>query len=165
MIRTGLGVDVHAFAAGSGLTLGGVAIPFGKAIAAHSDGDVVIHAVVDALLGAAALGDIGSHFPSSDPQWQGVSSRVLLERCREVLAAAGASINSVDCSVILQEPQLAPFLAGMRRNLADDLGLDTVQVSIKATTTDQLGFAGRGDGIAALAVATLTTPDVATPPQ
>ncbi len=160
MVRTGLGVDVHAFTEGSGLTLGGVAIPFGKAVAAHSDGDVVIHAVVDALLGAAALGDIGSNFPSSDPQWLGVSSRVFLERCRKLLADHGASIHNVDCSIILQEPQLAPFIAAMRRNLAADLGLDTAQVSIKATTSDQLGFTGRGEGIAALAVATVTTPDI-----
>ena len=162
MVKTGLGVDVHAFTEGSGLNLGGVAIPFGQAIAAHSDGDVVIHAVVDALLGAAALGDIGSHFPSSDPQWKGVSSRVILERCRKLVADAGASINHVDCSIILQEPQLAPFIAAMRRNLAADLAVDLQQVSIKATTSDHIGFTGRGDGIAALAVATLTTPDIQT---
>ncbi len=156
MVRTGIGVDVHGFAAGSGLTLGGVTVPYDKGIGGHSDGDVVIHAIVDALLGAVALGDIGTHFPSSDDQWRGASSRVFLERGRELLADAGAQINHVDCTVLLQEPPIAEHIPEMRRRVADGLAIDPTQVSIKATTTDHLGLIGRGEGVAALAVATVT---------
>ena len=159
MVKTGFGVDVHGFTNGSGLTLGGVAIPYDKTIAGHSDGDVVIHAIVDALLGASALGDIGAHFPSSDPQWQGVSSRLFLQACREIVTGVHARVDHVDCTVILEEPRLAPFIGEMRRLVAADLGIDPEQVSIKATTTDRLGVIGRGDGIAAMAVVTVTTPE------
>ena len=157
MVRTGLGVDVHGLAAGNGLTLGGVTVPFDQGITGHSDGDVVIHAIVDALLGAAALGDLGTHFPSSDEQWRGVSSQIFLKRCRELLAGAGARIQHVDCTVLLQEPPIAEHIPEMRRRVADDLAIDAAQVSIKATTTDHLGLIGRGEGVAALAVATVTT--------
>ncbi len=155
MVKTGIGVDVHGFTKGEGLTLGGVNIPYKKSIAGHSDGDVVLHALVDALLGAVAGGDIGTHFPSSDPRWQGADSRLFLRRAKEIVAEAGGQINHVDCTVILQEPAIAPYIPEMRRNVADDLAIGTAQVSIKATTTDHLGFTGRGEGIAAIAVATV----------
>ena len=155
MIKTGIGVDAHGFTKGEGLTLGGVNIPFDKSIAGHSDGDVVLHTIVDALLGAVAGGDIGAHFPSSDPRWLDASSRLFLRRAREIVAEAGGEISHVDCTVILQEPAIAPHVAEMRHNVAEILGVDLAQVSIKATTTDHLGFTGRGEGIAALAVATV----------
>ena len=156
MIRTGLGVDVHELAAGDGIILGGVHIPCQKSIVGHSDGDVVIHAIVDALLGAIADGDIGTHFPSSDPKWKGASSRLFLEDIHQKVIAAGGEIQHVDCTIILQEPALSPFIPDMRRLIAEDLHLEVGQVSIKATTTDHLGFIGREEGLAALAVATLS---------
>ncbi|UCH63297.1 MAG: 2-C-methyl-D-erythritol 2,4-cyclodiphosphate synthase [Fidelibacterota bacterium] len=156
MIKTGLGLDVHGFVAGSRITLGGVNIPCKKSISGHSDGDVVIHAVVDALLGAVAAGDIGAHFPSSDPRWKDADSRVFLQRAREIVTEADGRISNVDCTVILQEPAIAPYITEMRRNVAEVLEVETGRVSIKATTTDHLGFTGRGEGIAALAVATVT---------
>ncbi len=159
MVKTGIGVDVHGFTKGEGLTLGGVNIPCDKSIAGHSDGDVVIHAIVDALLGAVAGGDIGAHFPSSDPRWKGTSSRLFLRRARELVDEAGGQISHVDCTVILQEPPIAPYIPEMRRNIATDLAIDSGQVSIKATTSDHLGFTGRGEGIAALAVATVEIGD------
>lgn len=156
MIRTGIGVDAHAFIPGGGFVLGGASIPDSRSIAGHSDGDVVIHAIVDALLGAAARGDIGTHFPSSDPQWKDASSRIFLTRTRELLAEAGYRTEHIDCSVVLQEPAISSYIPEMRRNVSKDLGIDLDRVSIKATTTDQLGFAGRKEGVAALAVATIT---------
>ena len=155
MIKTGIGVDVHGFTKGEGLMLGGVSIPCDKSIAGHSDGDVVLHAIVDALLGAVAEGDIGAHFPSSDPRWKGADSQIFLQRAKDIVAKAGGQINHVDCTVILQEPAIAPYIADMRRNVAEVLGLGLEHISIKATTTDHLGFTGRGEGIAALAVATV----------
>ena len=155
MIRTGIGVDAHAFTDGQGLSLGGVTVPFTKSILGHSDGDVIIHAIVDALLGAVAKGDIGAHFPSSDPQWAGVSSRIFLTKTREVLAETGAKVLHVDCTVILQEPAISEYVTEMRRNISTDLGIDLDQVSIKATTTDGLGFTGRKEGVAAWAIATV----------
>lgn len=157
MVKTGIGVDVHGFTKGEELTLGGVNIPCDKSIAGHSDGDVVIHAIVDALLGAVGGGDIGTHFPSSDPRWKGTSSRLFLQRARELVDEAGGQISHVDCTVILQEPTIAPYIPEMRRIIAADLAIDSGQVSIKATTTDHLGFTGRKEGIAALAVATITS--------
>jgi 2-C-methyl-D-erythritol 4-phosphate cytidylyltransferase/2-C-methyl-D-erythritol 2,4-cyclodiphosphate synthase len=159
MIKTGLGIDAHGFTAGSGITLGGVSIPCDRSLAGHSDGDVVIHAIVDALLGTAAQGDIGTHFPSSDPQWRGASSRIFLRRAREIVVGSGGEISHVDCTVILQEPVLAPHIPEMRRLIAEDLAIDTHQVSIKATTTDHLGFTGRKEGVAAVAVATISLQD------
>lgn len=157
MVKTGIGVDVHGFTKGEGLTLGGVNIPYDRSIAGHSDGDVVIHAIVDALLGAVAGGDIGTHFPSSDARWKGTNSRLFLRRVRELVDEAGGQISHVDCTVILQEPAIAPYIPEMRRNIAADLAIDSGQVSIKATTSDHLGFTGRKEGIAAMAVATITT--------
>ena len=159
MIRTGLGVDVHAFTEGDHLVLGGVTIPHTHAIAGYSDGDVIIHAIVDAVLGAVARGDIGTHFPSSDPQWKDVSSRLFLERVREILTEEKASVQHVDCTVILQEPKLAPYIEDMRINVSESLGIRAGQVSIKATTTDHIGFTGRQEGIAAIAAATLLSED------
>ncbi len=159
MVKTGIGVDVHGFTKGEGLTLGGVNIPYEKSIAGHSDGDVVLHALVDALLGAVAGGDIGTHFPSSDPSWQGADSRLFLRRAKEIVIEAGGQINHVDCTVILQKPAIAPYITGMRRNVAEVLGLGLEHISIKATTTDHLGFTGREEGIAAIAVATVSLAD------
>ena len=156
MVKTGIGVDTHAFGEGEGLILGGVTIPYHKSITGHSDGDVVIHSIVDALLGAAALGDIGTHFPSSDPQWEGADSRQFLHRVADLLANAGAVINHVDCTVILQEPAIASFIDAMRTHIAQDLKTDRGNVSIKATTADHLGFTGRKEGVVAVAVATVS---------
>jgi 2-C-methyl-D-erythritol 2,4-cyclodiphosphate synthase len=157
MTRTGIGIDAHAFITGEGFVLGGVSIPDSRSISGHSDGDVVIHAIVDALLGAAAEGDIGTHFPSSDPQWKDASSRTFLTWTKGKLSETGYGIDHVDCSVILQEPAIAGYIPEMRRNVSIDLEIDIDQVSIKATTTDHLGFAGRKEGIAAMAVATITS--------
>ena len=153
MLRTGIGVDVHAFTDGDGMVLGGVQVPYQRSISSHSDGDVVIHAIVDALLGAVGAGDMGTHFPSSDPQWKDAHSRLFLREARNILKQAGATLNNVDCTVILQEPALAPYIPEMRKLLAADLEVNLSQVSIKATTTDGLGFEGQGQGIAAHAVA------------
>ncbi len=155
MLKVGIGVDIHAFTAGDGLVLGGVKVPYHQSIAAHSDGDAVIHAMVDALLGAVGAGDIGSHFPSSDARWQDADSRLFLRETLNILQQAGATVNHVDCTVILQEPALAPHIPAMRKLLADDLGVAILQVSIKATTSDHLGFTGRQEGITAVAVATV----------
>lgn len=156
MVKTGIGVDAHAFGEGEGLILGGVTVPYHKSITGHSDGDVVIHAIVDALLGAAALGDIGTHFPSADPQWEGASSRLFLQHVTGLLHGVGARLNHVDCTVILQEPVVAPYIDEMRRNIAEDLKTGRGNISIKATTTDTLGFTGRKEGVVALAVATVS---------
>ncbi len=154
-MRIGHGFDVHAFKEGDHIILGGVRIPFDKAFAAHSDGDVLIHALCDALLGAAALGDIGRHFPDSDPQYQGVDSRELLHHVVELLGKNGFGIANVDSTIIAQAPKLAPHVGEMRENLAETLAIDVGCVNIKATTTEQLGFTGRGEGIAAHAVVLL----------
>jgi 2-C-methyl-D-erythritol 2,4-cyclodiphosphate synthase len=152
-VRIGQGFDVHAFAEGRRLVLGGVEIPYERGLAGHSDADVLIHALCDALLGAAALGDIGMHFPDSDPAYQGANSRVLLREVARKLAAAGWRIVNVDSTVIAQAPRLAPHIPAMIANLAADLGLAASAVSVKATTTERLGFTGRGEGIAAQAIA------------
>jgi len=155
MIKTGIGIDSHGFTDGDGLVLGGATIPYGKSISGHSDGDVVLHAMVDAILGALAQGDIGSHFPSSDPQWQGASSRLFLRHVKKLADLAQVTLQHLDCTIILQEPPVAPFIPEMRQNVAQDLGVDLSCISIKATTTDYLGFTGRKEGIIAVAVATV----------
>ena len=150
-MRIGTGFDVHAFAAGRVLVIGGVAIPHDRGLLGHSDADVLLHAIADAVLGALALGDIGMHFPDSDPKWKGADSRRLL---REVVALASNQryrIGNVDATVIAQAPRLAPHVAAMRANIASDLGCAVGCVSVKATTTERLGFAGREEGIAAMA--------------
>jgi 2-C-methyl-D-erythritol 2,4-cyclodiphosphate synthase len=152
-IRIGHGYDVHAFKAGDHVVLGGVRIAHDKAFKAHSDGDVLIHALCDALLGAAALGDIGRHFPDTDPNYAGANSRVLLAEVVKMLAEAGWQVGNVDGTVIAQAPKLAPHIDAMREHLAEDLGVGLDQVNVKATTTEHLGFTGREEGIAAHAVA------------
>lgn len=154
-LRIGHGYDVHAFTAGDHIVLGGVRIPHGKAFKAHSDGDVLIHALCDALLGAAALGDIGRHFPDSDARYRGIDSRVLLRKVVELLRQQGWGVGNVDGTLIAQVPKLAPHIEAMCANLAQDLDIAPGQVNVKATTTEHLGFAGREEGIAAHAVVLL----------
>ncbi|WP_448383597.1 2-C-methyl-D-erythritol 2,4-cyclodiphosphate synthase [Desulfosoma sp.] len=156
--RIGMGWDVHAFAEGRPLVLGGVTIPFDRGLLGHSDADVLCHALCDALLGAAALGDIGLHFPDSDPRYRGVSSLVLLEAVRDRIRGAGYGIVNVDVTVLAQKPKIAPYILPMRRTLARVLELAEEAVSVKATTTEGLGFVGRQEGIAACAVALLHKP-------
>jgi 2-C-methyl-D-erythritol 2,4-cyclodiphosphate synthase len=151
-LRVGHGFDVHAFAAGRPLILGGVAIPHERGLLGHSDADVLLHAICDALLGAAGLGDIGRHFPDSDPRFQGVDSRKLLRHVAGLLASQGWRVGNVDATLIAQAPRMAPHIPGMRANIAADLQVSEAVVNVKATTTERLGFTGRGEGIAAEAV-------------
>jgi len=153
--RLGTGFDVHRLENGDGVVLGGVRIACPYRVVAHSDGDVLIHALCDALLGAAALGDIGRHFPDTDAKWRGADSRALLREVVARLAAAGWAPGNVDATVIAEVPRLAPHVEEMRRRLAADLGIGVSQVSVKATTSEGLGFTGRKEGIAAQAVALL----------
>ena len=158
--RIGIGIDSHPLTPGRPLMLGGAAIPHDRGLAGHSDGDVMIHALMDALLGAANLGDKGTHFPSSDPQYRGISSLLLLERTAELLAAAGWRVSNVDVTMLAQTPRLGPFIPTMKERTAAALSLAPGRVSIKATTTDYLGFVGRAEGIAAVAIAAiLSDPD------
>ena len=152
-MRVGIGYDVHPLTPGRPLLLGGVAIPYEQGLAGHSDGDVLLHAVIDALLGAVALGDMGQHFPSSDRRYQGISSLRLLEETRDLLISRRWRISGVDATIVAERPSLSPFIPEMRQRVADVLLLPLDGVSIKATTTDGLGFTGRGEGIAAQAVA------------
>ena len=154
-VRTGIGFDVHPLVAGRPLVLGGVTVPHFSGLKGHSDGDTLTHAVIDAALGGAGLGDIGTHFPSSDPRYRGVDSMVLLESTRDLLATSSWRVTYVDATIIAEEPKLSPFVMQMEKNLSARLGLDANSVNVKATTTDHLGFTGRREGIAALAVATL----------
>ena len=154
-IRIGNGFDVHALVAGRPLVLGGVAIPHKRGLAGHSDADVLLHAVCDAILGALALGDIGMHFPDTDARWKGADSRVLLRHVAALASARGWRVGNLDVTVIAEAPKLAPHVSAMRANLAGDLGCDIGAISVKATTTERLGFAGRGEGIAALATVLL----------
>jgi len=153
--RIGQGLDVHAFGPGDHIVLGGVRIPHEFGLAAHSDGDVALHALCDALLGAAALGDIGQHFPPGDERWRGADSRDLLARVRDLLAEQGWLPVNADVTVACEVPRLAPHLPAMREAIATVLGLPVTAVSVKATTTEGLGFCGREEGVAALAVALL----------
>jgi 2-C-methyl-D-erythritol 2,4-cyclodiphosphate synthase len=155
-IRIGNGFDVHALVAGRKLILGGVEIPWDRGLAGHSDADVLLHAVCDAILGALALGDLGAHFPDTDPRWEGADSRMLLRHVVSLAIDRGWRIGNVDATLIAQAPKLAPYVTAMRANLAADLGCDLGDVSVKATTTERLGFAGRGEGIAGLATVLLT---------
>jgi 2-C-methyl-D-erythritol 2,4-cyclodiphosphate synthase len=155
--RIGQGFDVHALVAGRRLVLGGVVIPFDRGLEGHSDADVLLHAVIDALLGAAALGDIGRHFPDTDARYRDADSRALLREVRAKLAQARLRACNVDATVIAQAPRLAPHVDAMVANIAADLGLARDRVNVKATTTEKLGFTGRGEGIAAMAVALLET--------
>lgn len=152
MIRVGHGYDVHRFADGRKLILGGVTVPYEKGLLGHSDADVLLHAVSDALLGAAALRDIGKHFPDTDPQYEGADSLLLLEKCAMLLRDEGWTVSNIDATVIAQKPKLAPYIGQMRVNIAAACGLDTNAVSVKATTEEGLGFTGELLGISAHAV-------------
>lgn len=154
-IRIGHGFDVHAFAEGRRLIIGGVDIPYDRGLLGHSDADVLLHAICDALLGAAALGDIGKHFPDSDPRFKGIDSRKLLRHVAELLDGRGWKVGNVDATVIAQAPRMAPHIAAMREHIAMDIGIAAEQVNVKATTTEKLGFTGREEGIAAEAVCLL----------
>ena len=154
-IRIGNGIDVHALVAGRRLVLGGVTIPYERGLEGHSDADVLLHAIADAILGALALGDLGTHFPDTDARWKGADSRVLLRQVAALAAEQRYAVENLDATVIAQAPKLAPHVPAMRANIAADLGCAIEQVSIKATTTERLGFAGRGEGIAALATVLL----------
>lgn len=151
-IRVGQGLDVHAFCAGDHVVLGGVRISHDQALAAHSDGDVALHALCDAMLGAAALGDIGRHFPPSDPQWAGADSRDLLRKVDLLLKHDGWAVVNADLTLVCEQPKITPHAGQMQTNIAADLGVDIKDISIKATTTEGLGFCGRGEGITALAI-------------
>lgn len=154
-IRIGQGFDVHAFGEGDHVTLGGVRVPHDRGVVAHSDGDVVIHALCDAMLGALALGDIGQHFPPGDSQWKGADSRAFLRRCNALIGERGWRVGNADITVICERPKVGPHAPAMRGLLAADLGIAPDAVSIKATTSEKLGFTGRGEGIAAQAVVLL----------
>ncbi len=162
--RIGIGFDVHALVAGRPLVIGGVTIPHPTGLAGHSDADVLLHAVIDALLGSLALGDIGRHFPDTDAVYAGVDSRLLVRRTLDLVTARGYEVGNVDATIVAQAPRLAPFIDAMRANLAADLGCPLDRVSIKATTTERLGFTGREEGVAAQAVA-LVVPATAAPSQ
>jgi len=154
-IRIGQGFDVHAFGDGDHVMLGGVRVPHERGVLAHSDGDVVLHALCDALLGALALGDIGTHFPPSDPQWQGADSRRFLRHCGQLLRERGWRLGNADVTVICERPRVGPHAEAMRTLIAQDLDVARDAISIKATTSEGLGFTGRGEGIAAQAVCLL----------
>jgi 2-C-methyl-D-erythritol 2,4-cyclodiphosphate synthase len=154
-MRVGHGYDVHRFGSGDKVVLGGVSIPHDRGIEAHSDGDVLIHAICDALLGAIGQGDIGQHFPDTDPANAGVDSRLLLRRVMQKVHQAGWVLTNMDATLVLQAPRMAPHITVMRENLAADMAVETAQVNVKATTTEKLGFAGREEGIAAHAVVLL----------
>jgi 2-C-methyl-D-erythritol 4-phosphate cytidylyltransferase/2-C-methyl-D-erythritol 2,4-cyclodiphosphate synthase len=156
--RAGSGFDVHAFAGDGPIMLGGIEVAYSRGLAGHSDADVVLHAITDALLGAAALGDIGDHFPPSDPQWKGASSELFLAHAAELIHSTGGTIDHVDCTIICEAPKIGPHRPAMRQRIADILGIMITQVSVKATTTERLGFTGRGEGIAAQATATIRLP-------
>ena len=154
-MRIGHGFDAHRFCEGTHITIGGVRIDHDKGLEAHSDGDVLVHAVCDALLGAAGLGDIGRHFPDTDNQYRGIDSRILLRRVRDTLAERGLRLANLDCTVVAQAPRMGPHIASMRAHMAEDMGVSPDQVNIKATTTERMGYTGRGEGIAAHAVVLL----------
>lgn len=151
-VRIGHGYDVHRLTEGRALIIGGVEIPHKTGLLGHSDADVLLHAIADSLLGACALGDIGKHFPDTDEKYRGADSLELLKRTNELIKLSGYSVGNVDATVIAQEPKLAPYIAQMRKNIADALSIDIDRVSVKATTEEHLGFTGAGDGIASHAV-------------
>ncbi len=153
-----MGYDVHRLVEGRDLIIGGVKIPYEKGLLGHSDADVLLHAVMDALLGAAALGDIGKHFPDTDPEYQGADSVALLKKVGELLEAEGYFIENIDATIIAQAPKMRPHIDAMREKIAGALGIDRRQVSVKATTEEGLGFTGNGEGISSQAVCMLTSP-------
>jgi len=155
-VRVGLGVDAHALVEGVPLVLGGVELESGRGLAGHSDGDVIAHALIDAVLGAAGIGDIGSLFPSGEPEWEGASSLDLLSRAFAQVREAGFELENADCVLVGEEPRIAPVRESMQARLAEAMGVEPGLVTVRATTTDHLGFAGRGEGLAAIAVALLS---------
>jgi 2-C-methyl-D-erythritol 2,4-cyclodiphosphate synthase len=155
MLRIGQGYDAHKFKEGDHIIIGGVSIPYEKGMAAHSDGDVALHALCDALLGAAALGDIGKHFPDTDASYKGIDSRILLRDVMAKLHSLGFVVINVDVTIIAQAPKMAPHIPLMRNYIAADLSIDVGYVNVKATTTEKMGFEGRGEGISSMAVALL----------
>ncbi|WP_020210929.1 2-C-methyl-D-erythritol 2,4-cyclodiphosphate synthase [Gilvimarinus chinensis] len=155
-MRIGQGFDVHKFGPGEKIVIGGVVIPYSQGLVAHSDGDVLLHALCDALLGACGLGDIGKHFPDTDPQYKGANSRELLRLVYQKIRAAGWQLGNTDMTIIAQAPKMAPHIEAMREAIANDLNSAISQVNVKATTTEKLGFTGRGEGIAAEAVVLLS---------
>ena len=159
MNRVGIGYDVHPLVEGRKLFLGGIELVHDKGLEGHSDADVLIHALADAVLGALGAGDIGHHFPNTDERWRGVSSLVFLEQIRDMLKERGAVLENVDASVIAEAPKIAPHLEKMKAKIGGALGIPPARVNLKATTNEKLGFAGRGEGIAAMAVACVTLPD------
>lgn len=154
-IRIGQGYDVHAYGDGDHVVLGGVRVPHERGVIAHSDGDVVLHALCDAMLGALALGDIGKHFPPSDERWRGADSRTFLRHCNQLIGERGFKVGNCDVTVVCERPKVGPHALAMREFIAADLGIAVDAVSVKATTSEQLGFTGRGEGIAATAVCLL----------
>lgn len=158
-MRIGQGFDIHALVAGRRLIIGGVVIPYERGLEGHSDADVLLHAVSDALIGAAALGDIGAHFPDTDPRYRGVDSRQLLRDVAQLLDRSGWRVVNVDATVIAEAPRMAPHIGRMRQNIASDLGIDASAVNVKAKSAEKLGFIGRGEGIAAEAAALITWKD------
>jgi len=157
-MRVGMGYDVHRLVEDRDLIIGGVTIPYEKGLLGHSDADVLLHAISDALLGAAALGDIGKHFPDSDPAYKGISSILLLERVGALLEEKGFLIENIDATIIAQAPKMRPYIDTMRENIAKALGLEISQINVKATTEEGLGFTGTGEGISAQAICMLTSP-------
>lgn len=155
LIRIGQGYDVHAFGEGDGLMLGGVKVPFDKSFVAHSDGDVLLHALTDALLGALALGDIGHWFPDTDEQWRGADSGELLQAAYQEIVTRGYQLGNADITILAQRPKLAPYIGAIRQRISDLLGCAEDAISVKASTTEKLGFVGREEGITALAVVLL----------
>ena len=157
-MRIGMGYDVHRLVEGRKLIMGGVEIPYEKGLLGHSDADVLLHAIMDALLGAAALGDIGKHFPDTDPAYEGISSIELLKKVGDLLAENTFLIENIDATIIAQKPKMRPYIDTMRQNIADALGVAISQISVKATTEEGLGFTGSGEGISSQAICLLTTP-------
>lgn len=156
-MRIGTGYDVHALTEGRPLVIGGVTIPYELGLAGHSDADVLLHAIMDALLGAAALGDIGAHFPDTDERYKGISSLKLLEEVRDLLAQEGYVVDNIDATIIAQRPKMRPYIEQMRQKIADTLEIEVSQVNVKATTEEGLGFTGRGEGISSQAVCLLSS--------
>lgn len=157
-MRIGMGYDVHRLTEDRDLIIGGVKIPYEKGLLGHSDADVLLHAICDALLGAAALGDIGKHFPDSDPQYKGISSLILLRKVGELLEENCFFVENIDATIIAQAPKMRPYIDTMRENIAGELGIDISQVNVKATTEEGLGFTGKGEGISAQAICMLNSP-------
>lgn len=156
-MRVGMGYDVHKLVEGRDLILGGVKIPHTLGLLGHSDADVLLHAIMDALLGAAALGDIGKHFPDTDPQYKGISSIKLLEHVRDLISEKGYMVENIDATIIAQKPKMRPYIEQMEQNIADALGIDVSQINVKATTEEGLGFTGTEEGISSQAICALTS--------